>query len=236
MRMARTSFFVSAGLLCLVLGITVQAEAATVTFVSDTSWEAFDSNPLSGGTSLGQAQHVCLNVGCPSSCPPGATSYSYACGYWGADLGTIPGAHWIWKPGIDATSVPADLALVCLAKTLTLVGVVISATVSVAADDYAEVQINGQSVGSVGSVTDYGMAAGAQGALVTFNAAPYLVSGSNEIVVCAQNGPSSYTGLSCNPCNYSQNPTGVVFGGAIELDQSTALKNPAWGQLKVLYR
>jgi hypothetical protein len=236
MRRARAFFFACAGLLCLALGTAVQAAAATVAFVSDTSWEAFDFDPLSGGTSLGQAQYVCLNVGCPSSCPAGATSYGYACGYWGADLSAIPGAHWVWKPGIDATTVPADLALVCLAKTLTLNGVVTSATISVAADDYAEVHINGEFVGSVGSVTDYGLAAGAQGALATFDAAPYLVCGSNQLVVCAQNGPSSYTGLPCNPCNYAQNPAGVVFGGAVELDQSTGLGDVTWGHLKVLYR
>lgn len=211
-----------------------RASAATLNFVSDTSWGAYDADPLSGGSFLGQAQFVCLNVGCPSSCPPGATLYGYSCGYWGADLTAIPGAHWVWKPA--AITDPADLAVACLSKTFELVGLVVSATVYVAADDCAEVRINGQLVGSVGSVTDYGQAAGAQWALVAFNAAPYLVPGTNRIVVCGQDGPSSFTGLSCNPCDYTQNPAGVVFGGTIEVDQTTPTKRATWGSLKILYR
>lgn len=226
--------FRSLPVLALLIMLSSRASSSELTLISDNTWEAFDTDPTPSTPSLGPAQYVCLAVGCPSSCPTGAVLYGYGCGYWGAQLTPISGAHWIWKP--SAPSDPADLAVACFAKTITINGSVVAATFYLAADDFAEVRVNGELAGSVGSITDYGSAAGAQGVLVGFDLAPFLGPGPNQIVVCSQNGPNSFTGLSCAPCSYSQNPAGVVFGGTILTNDVTRSHRPSWGILKAWYR
>jgi hypothetical protein len=85
---------------------------------------------------------------------------------------------------------------------------------SVAADDAAEVRVNGRILDTVGSVTDIAEASISNSRLTTFDLTPLLVTGPNTITIAAQNGPASFGGCPSS-CAYSGNPAGVVFGGSI---------------------
>ena len=182
------------------------------TFVSDTSWKVFDSDPALGpASSLGHAQYVCLNLSYPSRCPSGATLYGWGDSGWTADLSSTPRASWIWAPHITGQTAPAEFNQFFFSKPFHISGSPISASISIAVDDFAEVRVNGQVVGSSGSITDYSTAALAQSSLKTFDLTPFLVAGTNILTIRAENGPF---GLCC-PSSYSGNPAGVVFGGSI---------------------
>lgn len=208
----------------------------TVDFVSDPSWDSYEMNPDGTlGPAVGPAQYVC--VSCQQrACPPGATIFHHPCG-WGADLSAIPGAAWVWLAGVTGATMPADLQGTLISKTFDVSGAPTSGKIYLAVDDFAEVIVNGTVVGSSGSVTDYDAAVGAQGALKEFDLAPFLVTGSNVITVRAQNGPASYTGTGgCNPCDYSGNPAGVVFGGSFSYAMPTVARSGTWGSVKIRYR
>jgi len=212
-------FRVSSGVLCLFLvgyfRTGSAAVATTINFVSDQTWTSFAMNPDGSiGTSLGLAQFVCASCQ-PSFCPSGATVFNHPYCIWGANLSSIPGAAWTWRPGVTGSTTPADLQGAYFSKDFDLPGAPISGTILVAVDDFAEVSINGTVVGSTGSITDIGLAAGAQSALKPFDLTPFLRAGLNTVTIRAQNGPASFTGYRCNPCDYSGNPAGVVFGGVL---------------------
>lgn len=200
----------------LVAGWTPASDAATQTFVSDTTWAVTDaaSNPL------GPAQFVCISPGQPPSCPAGATFLTASGTGWAANLSSIPGAHWIFAPGITGTTPNASLARFSFTKTFTLVGAPVSGTISVAVDDFAQVFVNGTSAGTTGSITNASASSAAQNALTTFNITPLLVSGINTITVAYQNGPDSFAGVA--NATYGQNLAGVVFGGTLT-DSSSAV-------------
>jgi hypothetical protein len=189
--------------LLLVPGTALAAPGdVQLAFASDATWTVDDADGSIGPVlSLpAAAQHVCLNDTYPDPCPAGATIYGWAGAGWGADLTTIPGAGWIWAPGIAGDTEPADEDAYRFSKTLVLPGTPVSGTVSLAADDGAEVLVNGVSAGTSAS----------PGSLASFDITGLLQEGSNTIVVVARNG------LICNAtCPYSSNPAGVVFGGAI---------------------
>jgi hypothetical protein len=189
----------------------------TVDFVSDATWNTFAMNPDgSQGVSLGLSQ--CINFG----------GYSL-------DLSSIPGSCWMWMPGVDGNS-PADLQGAYFTKHFDIAGTPIDGSIRLAVDDFAEVIVNGASVGSSGSISDYNAALTAQGSLKTFDVTPYLVVGPNTITVKAQNGPSSYTGGACSVCKYSQNHADLVFGGSLRFDATTPLRHASWSDLKARYR
>jgi Thrombospondin type 3 repeat len=124
----------------------------------------------------------------------------------------IPEAVWIWAPGITGATSPSDLAQFFFSKTVTLAATPSGATLLVAADNFAEVRVNGTVVGTTGSTTDFAAGLASQQSLKSFDIAPYLNAGTNTITIRAQNA----TGFgACSPCSYSQNPAGVVFGGTI---------------------
>jgi uncharacterized repeat protein (TIGR01451 family) len=183
----------------------------TINLVSDTSWQVFAVDPATpGATPLGFAQYVCLNANAPPNCPPGATLYGYPFSGWAIDLSRIPGAARIWAPGITGTTSPAALAQYYFVHNVDLPGAPTAGTFSLAADDFAELRVNGTVVGSRGSTTDAGLAGQASGSLGdAFDIRPFLTAGANTIVVRAQNG--TFGGC----CTYAQNPAGVVFGGSI---------------------
>ena len=185
------------------------APAAIINFASDSSWEVRDSfdNPL------GSAQAVCLNAFAPSPCPSGATQYGFAGGGWGANLAAIPGAQWIWAPGITGSTQPAELTTYTFSKSLFLAGVVGAATLYVAADDFASVSVNGSNVGFIGSTTNGGAAGAANSTLTAFDISSFLSAGSNVIEIEGRNGIGAFAG--CTNCTYAQHPAGVVFGGSI---------------------
>ena len=161
-------------------------------------------------TPFDPARDVCLTPSDPPGCPSDAVDYGLAPG-WSADISSLGGARWIWRPGISTSDV-ADGVEVTFTRTFVLAGSP-GGTISIAADDYAEVHINGDVVGSVGSTTDKAAASAAQSALTTFDLGSHLVSGANTITIVARNGPASFACGSV--CTYAQNPAGVVFGGRL---------------------
>lgn len=210
--MKRTSMMISGllfGISLLFFTLAAEAQTQTITFVSDTTWAVSDPT----GYLLGSAQNVCLNASAPSNCPAGATLYGFSAG-WTADLSSIPGATWVWAPGIDETS-PALPAEFFFSKAFNLPGPPIAGSISVAVDDFAEVYVNGTSAGTTGSVTDHTLAGGAQSSLAIFNVTPFLVPGTNVIVIRAANGD-----FGCGSGSYSCNPAGVVFGGSLSFQSA----------------
>jgi hypothetical protein len=183
-----------------------------VRFASSIDWETYNADRAIGPAQfLGNAQFVCLNSFTPFPCPSGATLYGWNNGGWTANISSIHGANWIWAPNITGQTTPAEFNQFFFSRAIRLSGPVISGTLSLAADDFAEVRVNGQVVGTSGSVTDFQSAALAQHSLKTFDIAHYLVVGVNTITIRAENGPF---GLCC-PSSYAGNPAGVVFGGSI---------------------
>jgi hypothetical protein len=184
-----------------------------VSFASSSDWVAYDDDPASNSAAqrLGNAEPVCLNASAPSNCPPGAVLYGFSNG-WAIDLSSTPGALWIWGPG-TTVSASADFKRFAFSRTFVL-GAMPSGRVMIAADDMAEVRVNGNSVGTIGSVTDITLAAQANTSLKSFDLSAVLVPGTNTITVIAQNGPASYAGCA-NGCTYAMNPAGAVFGGSL---------------------
>lgn len=163
-------------------------------------------------TPFGPAQHVCLTTTSPQYCPSDALYVGHG-GGWSADLSQLGGAAWIWRPGFSVSD-PADLVQVVFTRKLVLRGVP-SATIGIAADDFAEVDVNGVKVGSVGSVTDVSVASAGQSVVTVFDLSARLVAGENTITVVARNGPAWFGGCG-GGCSYVENPAGVVFGGRVE--------------------
>ena len=193
----------------LLLFSAVDGLADTITFGSGTTWQV----SYSSGVLLGNAQNVCLNATSPSTCPAGATVYGFAGSAWTADLSSITGT-WIWAPGVTGATSPADQQTYDFSQSFVLDGSPISGSISVAVDDFAQVFVNGISVGTTGSLTDFATAQAAQSQLTSFDISSALTSGTNTITVRASNGPAYFAG--CNGgCSYSQNAAGVVFGGSI---------------------
>ncbi len=167
-----------------------------LTFVSDATWNS---------------QHVCLNASNPRTCPSDAILYNRPSSGWRADLSSIPGANWIWAPGITGDSPSASLAQFSFQKTFHLPGIPLSGSISVAADDFAEIVINGNSAGIIGSITNKSLASVAQTSLHVFDVTTFLLTGNNTIKIVGRNGPEWFGGGS----TYNGNPAGVVFGGLL---------------------
>lgn len=179
----------------------------TISFASDGTWEAFDANPNGPGPAnfLGYAQFTCPSVSPPPNC-------TAVYGGWGA---TLPGASWIWAPGI-ASSALSDFAQFFFRKQFSVGGTPTSGSVTIAVDDYTQVIVNGAIVGTSGSTTNVGLAGAAQNP-TSFDVSSALVVGTNTIVIRAQNGSPSFAGCP-SACTYSQNPAGVLFSGLIQFN------------------
>jgi hypothetical protein len=201
---AAAALAAAAGLLIAALapGAILAADPVEITFVSDASWTVTDAD-ASVGPSLslpGAAQAVCLNASSPGSCPAGATLYGWPGAGWGADLAPIAGAYWVWAPGIDAASSPANDDTYYFTREVTIPGTPVTGTFWVAADDGAQVLVNGTAAGTSGD----------QSSLTQLDISTLLVSGANSIVVRGTNGT-----ICPSDCPYASNPAGVVFGGTI---------------------
>jgi hypothetical protein len=196
-----------------------QDSGTTIRLASDTTWTAFSmASDTFSSVPLGHAQFVCLNAFAPSPCPDGATLYgspATASQSWTADLSSIPGAHWIWAPGITSDTSPAELQQFLFTKSFDLATAPTAASISVAADDFAEVRVNGHVVGTNGSITDVSVAGRAQNTLVTFDLRSLLSAGQNTIAIRGRNGPASFSGGCSAHCTYAATPAAVVFGGSI---------------------
>jgi len=208
----------------------------SITFASDTSWDSFDMNSDGGmGDSLGRAQFVCLSC-LASMCPPGATIFYHDFCGWDADLSPIPRGAWVWRAGVTGSTAPASLQGTYITKAIDIPGLPVSGQIFIAADDFAEISVNGVRVGSIGSTSDIELAAASQRALTQFEIGPLLAQGLNRIAIRAQNGPNSFVSSRCTDCDYSVNPAGVVFGGALHFVGATPTRTISWGSLKVRYR
>jgi hypothetical protein len=104
-------------------------------------------------------------------------------------------------------------------KSFILTGHPTNGVIYISADDFAQVRVNGSAVGSIGSVTDIGLAAAAQSSLTAFDISSLLKPGMNVVTVNGQNGPPSFSPFCAAICTYSQTQAGVVFGGSLSFVQ-----------------
>jgi hypothetical protein len=170
---------------------------------------------FASGPTYATAKRVCLSASFPTGCPSGAYPYNYGspATEWRANLSVIPGAWWIWRADTNRAAI-GDLATFTTSKTVNVPGTPLRGTLYIAVDDFARVRVNGTVAGTWGSTSDPVAASFANNNTTSFNITSLLHSGTNTIVVEAQNGPSSFP-PACGPCTYQQNPAGVVFGGNV---------------------
>jgi len=184
-----------------VAALSAGARATTYNIVSDTHWSVTDSN----GSPLGNAQNVCLNASAPVNCPgpANATLYGYTLPAWAASL---PGAHWIWAPNITGTTSHAGNAEFTFEMDFWLCGNPArkGGTISVAADNSAEVFLNSVSV----------LTATSNSTPATVHIpASALHQGLNPIRVKVKNGPNPGD---CTTDTYQCNPAGLLFRASFE--------------------
>lgn len=198
-----------------------------IEFVSSTDWDTTVSDPnVAVPAPYGKAQMVCLNQLAPASCPAGATLYGYAGEGWSADLTSIPGAKWIWAPDVISSTLPSDSREYYFFKVIHLPEPATQGSISIAADNFAEVRVNGGVAGIVGSTINLTTSIQAQNTVATFDITKYLVKGENLISIRVTNGPREF-GRCSNGCTYAENPAGLVFGGFILYDSPLALDESA---------
>ena len=113
------------------LGIAPDVQARAISFRSNNQWSVADSSSVP----VGNAEYVALNASIPVVQPPGAIQYGVFGACWSADFSTIPGAFWIWAPGITGDTPNASLAEYSFNQQFDLAGTPISG--SVAVDDMA---------------------------------------------------------------------------------------------------
>jgi hypothetical protein len=186
---------------------------STIVLTSGPTWQSWSQGHL-----IGKAQNVCLNQTSPPNCPAGATIYGYGVTSWQADLARIPGATWIWAPGVTGGTKHASGASYRFRQRVTIRGHIASGIAFVAADDLARFKINGTWVGRWGSVSNFSKAARAHARLKHVDITPFLTRGVNRLSVWVKNGPNWFGG--CSPCSYAENPAGVVFGFRIRIRNS----------------
>jgi len=198
--MTMKAIFFVASLFTLALPVVTQAE--NINIVSNTSWTVTDAND----NLLGNAQNVCLSPTAPSNCPVGATSYGFTLGGsgWTADLSSIPGATWIWAPNITGATAPAGNAEFTFEKLFYLCGNPQDGTIFVAADNSAEVFLNGSVVPIIISGTHTTLSS------ATISASKFAM-GLNSIKVKVKNVDNS---TDCPSGQYHCNPAGVVVGAS----------------------
>lgn len=161
---------------------------------------------------LGLAQNVCLNESNPANCPPGATLYGLESPGWLANLSEIPTSTWIYAPGITGLSSPAEFNIYFFETAFEVPGTPTGGTFFIAADDSAQVFVNGMKLGTIGSTTIFSRALDAANSPHALDIGPLLVSGKNHVRVRVKNGEASFGNCGI-PDNYACNPSGVVFGG-----------------------
>ncbi|MEO7427256.1 MAG: hypothetical protein ABI036_18860 [Fibrobacteria bacterium] len=180
-------------------------QAVTVNIVSDATWSVLDTNM----NDLGTAQQVCLSPTSPANCPTTATKYGYPYPGWNTNLTTIPGAKWIWASNITGATTGAANATFIFTKQFYLCGSPTSGSISVAADNAAEVFLNGISIGTSSGFST----------LSTFTiSASKIAAGLNVIKIQATNAANPPNCIG----NYQCNPAAMVFGASF----ADAL--PAW--------
>jgi hypothetical protein len=183
------------------VGFPSRLSSETYSIVSDTFWTVVD--PAMNNTE--KAQAVCLNANSPSNCPTGATNFGYAYPGWTADLAPIQGAKWIWAPNLDGETSPAAGQEFTFRTPFYLCGPPSEGgTVWVAADNYAEVKVNGHSILTSQSSDTLSTAA-----------VPLSVvnTGLNVLEVVSRNAANP---PDCSSDEYNCNPAGFVLGASFK--------------------
>jgi len=181
----------------------------SITLESDVNWDVYSNRSQEQKAFLGKAQLVCANTTIPAGCPAGAVNYNLA-GAWSARIDGCQGnARWIWAPGISAESTPAEASEYYFVNHVSLPGGPVSARIYLAVDDEAEVIVNGTSIGTIGSTTDYGVAWASQSEPTSLYITRALLAGQNTMTIRAANGVGTFAG--CVDCTYQQHPAGVMF-------------------------
>lgn len=201
------SLLVGSSLLALLS--PVDAQDVSISVVSDKTWTVMDSK----GNFLGNAQQVCLATNSPSNCPGPANATLFNPGSSPLIWASIPGANWIWAPGITGATLNADNAEFFFQTQFVLCGDPQPGTISIAADNSAEVFLNGGTAvattcsettpSTCGTSTDWAVVTTATVPASKFRSSPNV----NTILIHAKNAPSG-----CTPDTYQCNPAGVVFG------------------------
>ena len=197
----------------LTLGLSASASAGTVPVVSDTTWNVFDKD----GQWLGLAQAVCLNATNPPNCPlnatPPPTQYGYPPNGWLADLSRLPmTARWIWAPNVTGASSPAALEAFTFESKFYLCDPPSGGTVSIAADNAAEVWVNGTLVPGSDTTSHSALKTFSVPAASLFGSTPLNIR-PNVITVKASNAANP---ADCGSDQYKCNPAGVVLGASFE--------------------
>ncbi|NUQ25297.1 MAG: hypothetical protein HUU34_15230 [Saprospiraceae bacterium] len=195
-----TSLRIFVGTISFVFLLPLCVQAVTYNIFSGLTWEVYDNK----NNFLGYAQNVCLNAALPVNCPMGATQYGYTLGGWTA---SIPGATWIWAPNVSGTTSPAANQEFIFKTVFFICGNPTGGTISVAADNQAEVVLNGNPIGTSTSNT----------VLSNFTISPALIVKNfpNYIEVKVRNGANP---ADCQSDQYRCNPAGLLFGAYIKDD------------------
>src|SRR5262249_24241813 len=152
----------------------------------------------------------------PTNClmgvTPAPTVYGYPLSGWNANItGLPPTARWMWAPNVTGASSPAQSQAFTFQKDDVYVcNPPQDATISIAADNSAEVSVNGMPPVSGSTSTDHSR-------FTTFTIPAASIYGSsvtppmpraNTVTIKASNGlnPSN-----CASDQYSCNPAGVIF-------------------------
>ncbi len=181
-----------------------------IALASDVNWDVYSNRSLEKKEYLGKAQLVCSNMAIPAQCLEGAVDYGFGPGLWSARIDACGGnARWIWAPGITGATAPSEWAEYYFVNRVSLPARPASAQVHLAVDDLAEVIVNGASVGTIGSVTDFSAAWATESAPTDIDITSALALGRNTITIRAANGTGVFSG--CTNCTYQQNPAGVIF-------------------------
>ncbi len=180
-----------------------------ITLESDINWDVYSNQSLEQKAYLGKAQLVCANATITTGCPAGAVDYNWG-GTWSARIDACGGnARWIWAPGITGATAPAELAEYYFVNHVSLPGHPASARIYLAVDDEAEVIVNGDAIGIIGSTSDFSAAWASQSKPTALYITSALVTGLNTITIHAANGIGAFAG--CTDCTYQQHPAGVLF-------------------------
>ena len=167
-----------------VIGTNDQSPVNIVHLASGTNTKVFRFD----GRFLGSAQNVCLNESNPSNCPAGATLYGLEAPGWLADRSDIPTATWIYAPGITGLTSPAEFNIYFFETVFNVPGTPTGGTLFIAADDSAQVLVNGFNLGTIGSATNFSRALNAANDIHAVDIGPVLVSGTNYVRIRLKNG------------------------------------------------
>jgi len=228
--------------LLFALAIPEVGQAETIKIVSGPDWKVTVTVPDSNGNpvekDLGNAQDVCLNATAPSNCPVTAMPPPVQYGYPYPGWVTLLGATWIWATistaggttPITGTTSGAAGAKFTFETEFYLCGTPQDGEISVAADDSAEVTINGHSL-VVQDITkdNHSHLAHLTVPASMFNS-PQLpgLPSQNKIQVTVKNWDDP---ADCGSDQYHCNPAGFVFEGTFSdgpqvPPQCPGMKNP----------